>query len=530
VANGGGGTVSVIDIATNTVTATVEGVYLPTGIAVSPAGTRVYVVSEQTDTVSVIDTATNTVTDTVAVRDYACGIAVNLAGTRVYVTNEKADGSVSVIDTGTNAVTATVEVGDHPRGIVVVKIDDHAPDKPLLSSPTDGETDVSLTPELQTTEAFSDSDSGDTHAETEWQISIVEGDFSGSSLALSAKSDSYLTSFTVPEFILSVNAIYYWRVRFYNNHGAASEWSDAFSFTTMTSDESDSDEDGIPDDQEVVDWAVDLDDNGVPDMIQPDMKCVNTLVGDAQIAVKEGKKVESIESIESIDPDTIVDTENKPDEMPLGLISFRLEAHNPGDEVEVTIYLSGPAPSGAKWYKYDSINGWQDYSDHATFSADRTSVTLELKDGDYGDADGTANGFIVDPSGLGLVTEPAPTPTGDGGDGDSCFIATVAYGSPMEPNVKVWRYFRDRFLVTNSPGKCFLHLYYTYSPPVADFIARHDTPRLLVRWSLLPLVGVSWVALNLGPWVTLTLLALLLGLTVACAAFTLKRMRLRHLA
>jgi hypothetical protein len=83
---------------------------------------------------------------------------------------------------------------------------------------------------------------------------------------------------------------------------------------------------------------------------------------------------------------------------------MRLTVANPGDTVQVTVYFSEAAPSGATWYMYDSIDGWVDYSDHATFSADRKSVTLELKDGDYGDADDTANAIIVDPGGFGLAS------------------------------------------------------------------------------------------------------------------------------
>ncbi|MBU4312720.1 MAG: hypothetical protein KJ706_08390 [Candidatus Omnitrophica bacterium] len=114
------------------------------------------------------------------------------------------------------------------------------------------------------------------------------------------------------------------------------------------------------------------------------------------------------------------------------------------------------------------------------------------------------------------------------GGGDGCFIATAAYGSPMEPHVKVLRDFRDRFLLTNSVGKALVGLYHTYSPSVADFIARHDTVCLLVRWSFLPLVGMSWMALHLGPWFTLALMGLLICLMGTAAVFTIRRIMLRH--
>ena len=101
----------------------------------------------------------------------------------------------------------------------------------------------------------------------------------------------------------------------------------------------------------------------------------------------------------------------------------------------------------------------------------------------------------------------------DGGGGGGCFIATAAYGSMMEPHVKILRNFRDRFLLHNSMGKGFVGLYYAYSPPIADFIENHDSLKAMVRISLLPIVGVSWVALNLGPSATVTLL-LFLGISL----------------
>lgn len=104
-----------------------------------------------------------------------------------------------------------------------------------------------------------------------------------------------------------------------------------------------------------------------------------------------------------------------------------------------------------------------------------------------------------------------------GSSGGGCFIATAAYGSRMAREVRILAQFRDNFLLTNAAGRILVKYYYEVSPPLTEFIAKHDTLRAVVRWSLLPLVGVSWLALKLGPTATLVLLVLVLmsGATVA---------------
>jgi len=329
---------------------------------------------------------------------------------------------------------------------------DNQPDKPTLNSPGDNEIDVSLTPELKI-DGFSDQDADDFHLETEWEIS-KETDFS--SLVFNVTSTSCLTSLIVPELILDEGTTYYWRVKFYDNHGAASDWSDTYSFATVSTQD-DHNSNGIPDNQEI-DNKVDLDGDGTADINQSDIKCVNTVVGDGQIgiSIKGSTTVTSIDSIKSIDPGEIPDTTNKPDDMsmPLGHLAFKLNVSNAGDTTEITVYFSEAAPSDAQWFKYASISGWQDYSDHATFSADRKSVVLELEDGGYGDADGTANGVIVDPSGF---TSSLSSSTNS--SNSFCFIATAAYGSPMQLHVKDLREFRDQFLLRNSVGIAFVDIY-----------------------------------------------------------------------
>jgi YVTN family beta-propeller protein len=74
------------------------------------------VANQSGNTVSVLETASYTTVATVAVGAFPVGVAVNPAGTRVYVTNYSSN-TVSVLDTASNAVTATVAVGNSPSGL-----------------------------------------------------------------------------------------------------------------------------------------------------------------------------------------------------------------------------------------------------------------------------------------------------------------------------------------------------------------------------------------------------------------------------
>ncbi len=126
VANNISNTVSVIDTSTNNVTATVPVGNHPFGVAVTPDGTKVYVANKFDNTTSVIDTVTNTVISTVpVVGSYLSGVAVTPDGIKVYVVsstyidNSTYNSTVSVIDTSTNNVTATVNVGAGSTGVAV---------------------------------------------------------------------------------------------------------------------------------------------------------------------------------------------------------------------------------------------------------------------------------------------------------------------------------------------------------------------------------------------------------------------------
>lgn len=92
------------------------------------------------------------------------------------------------------------------------------------------------------------------------------------------------------------------------------------------------------------------------------------------------------------------------------------------------------------------------------------------------------------------------TNTSSGGGG--CFIATAAYGSYMADDVIFLRGFRDRNLLTNTPGRAFVKWYYRISPPLADSISRHRALRVTTRMVLFPIVSSMK-----HPWLMLLCLA-----------------------
>ncbi|KJY29347.1 hypothetical protein VR46_37185, partial [Streptomyces sp. NRRL S-444] len=82
-------------------------------------GSSVYVANPGSNTVSVIDIASNTVTATIDVGTFPQGVAVNPDS--AYVTNTN-DGTVSVIDAAGNGIAATIPVGSSPLGVAAALV------------------------------------------------------------------------------------------------------------------------------------------------------------------------------------------------------------------------------------------------------------------------------------------------------------------------------------------------------------------------------------------------------------------------
>ena len=279
------------------------------------------------------------------------------------------------------------------------------PTQPTLTAPSDLEMAESRRVWLHASD-FDDPDAGDTHWKSQWRITTSDG----LRVAFNRTSRHRLTVLAIPRLVLRGSTSYSAMVRFYDNEGTASQWSDPVTFTKPPRRYYPS-ASGAPEGQEA----------------------------DAQYLLAAGLEGEDagtvLDAIESIDPMDLETTLYESSETPFGLLGYRIEVAEPGSSATVSLHLS-PAvmADDTPWVCYNSIDEWRDCSATTGIDPDGGTATRTIVDGGIYDADGTANGTIVEISGP-LVTSSTPSPglvlTDDGSSGVvdpnslSCFISTL---------------------------------------------------------------------------------------------------------
>jgi YVTN family beta-propeller protein len=112
------GTITVLDLATNTAVSTVGVGDAPEGIAFSPTQPKAYVTSRNDAIFSVVDTTTNTVApSSVVVGGSPSDVAFSPDGSVAYVINNGFPGYLSVINTATDTVATTIPLTSFPGGL-----------------------------------------------------------------------------------------------------------------------------------------------------------------------------------------------------------------------------------------------------------------------------------------------------------------------------------------------------------------------------------------------------------------------------
>lgn len=126
------------------------------------------------------------------------------------------------------------------------------------------------------------------------------------------------------------------------------------------------------------------------------------------------------------DDDPSIPQDGKPSlHFPYGALKFEITGLTAGEEVTLSMTFPNTLPSDARYYKISPSGAWTEVS--FTRGSDHKTITMTLKDGDSAtDADGVANGTILDPGALATAQEES---SGGGGDGGTCFVTMASRGS-----------------------------------------------------------------------------------------------------
>ncbi|MFF3373704.1 beta-N-acetylglucosaminidase domain-containing protein [Streptomyces sp. NPDC002680] len=116
-ANQGSDTVSVIDVGTSKVTATVAVGDVPAGLALTPDGGTLWVADYSDDAIQPIDLATGAAGAKIAVGDGPENMAITPDGTTLYVANIH-DSTVSPVNLSTGKAGTPIAVGPNPFNVV----------------------------------------------------------------------------------------------------------------------------------------------------------------------------------------------------------------------------------------------------------------------------------------------------------------------------------------------------------------------------------------------------------------------------
>ena len=488
------GTISVIDMSYNNAAGTLNAGDSPRGIAALSDGSYIYVANHSDNTLSIIDVSDNSQT-TLNVGAGPIGVALNRDEEYIYVTNNS-DDSLSIISVDSNEIFATLSnhhyikynndpdediAFDEPYGVAV------SADGYRIFIVNNGNNTLSI---LSTSEIYAQGD------DLDWDDYDPDDDEDGPYVLyapVEVGNEPRCVAVTPDQEYLYVT-----------NYG-----DDTVSVIDIVTSE-------VSETISVGDGPYGI--SAIPSGAF--IYVVNQLDGTVSVIDTD---------YDSDSYNTVIDTVEVGN-LPTGFGNFiEGKAPNPPSNLKTnlkdtyTIELTWDDNSddelGFEIFRKRYINGT--YSLLATLDENTTSYTDE-------DLEASSNYYYLvaayNHMGYSEYTEEEYTATGDD---SGCFIATAAYGSQMEPHVKTLREFRDRFMNSNSLGRSFLRLYYRYSPAVAHYIEDHDFLRSVIRWSLLPVVGISSLFLSMGPLSALAILGisifLVLGVVIVFKSWALSR-------
>ncbi|MEM9744183.1 MAG: CFI-box-CTERM domain-containing protein [Pseudomonadota bacterium] len=329
--------------------------------------------------------------------------------------------------------------------------------------------------------AFSDPDESGEATSRVVQITGPLDDGSTGVLFLGAVQS--LEPLTLPQALLDPGTPYELYLRYGDESGLTSGFSEPVGFSTAEENPADLDGNSVEDAAELG-QDTDLNANGTPDPEEGIVAFAEGVSGlPMGLAASDGSVVH-VSTLTAAELAFAVD-----EDLPYGLVGFRVDGLAPRASIDVTFYLPEEGRGERRWLQYDpNRQALIDLSAQA--NADGNRVVVTYVDGGVGDLDGSVNGRIVDPSGL-SVTEcasgncAADSASSSSGSDSRCFVATALFGSSAR-ETDALRAFRDQYLRRSTLGQWFIEWYYAHSPSWVR--ATNDLPRVraVARFALEP--------------------------------------------
>ncbi len=294
---------------------------------------------------------------------------------------------------------------------------DTTPPTVSSTSPTGNQTGVAVNATVRAT--FSETMSGASLTAATFVVTDSSGNPVAGAVTLAGATATF-----VPASLLANGATYTATVTTGAKDLAGNALAQAYAwnFTAVTGT-SDADGDGIPDNMD-----------GFPNdsmraTVPNPMGGENTTIDTSS---NPGTRLMMVDGMADTDP--LLNQAGKPAgyEFRHGVVAFVLAGVTPGGTANVVISFPSAIPADAKIYKVDSA-GFHEYPGAVI---NGNAVTMTLKDGGAGDADGVANGVIDDPVAVATpVTSTTPTPSPDttvgdaGAAGGGCSVAGTGGGA-----------------------------------------------------------------------------------------------------
>lgn len=289
---------------------------------------------------------------------------------------------------------------------------------PLVINPTDGHTDMPIGETTLEIDTNNRQDKDATIKQTLWQILSNDGQ----TIIFNIISEFHISKIRIPRMILAPETTYVCRVRCYDSNNQISDWSQSTRFVTPQID-NDSDLNGVPDDREVTIGSESQPSDTLPVNLSLARKTGIVFVD--LVAVNENA---TLTSAMYVDPAEIEEAPGETLPTPFAMVANKIMT-DPGEQVTLQIYFDAlQTPGALRWIKYDAVNGWQDYTQNTQLEDNGRAMDITVRDGGDGDADGVANGTIINLSGPAVVAgQSNGSQTPAAGSGGQCFIQLMRH-------------------------------------------------------------------------------------------------------